>query len=110
MKMMKLFAICTLLALLLVPSAVFAQEQAPERGVVEFGIRGVTGDVYGRTNPGSVPFSNSFRPNLLNSALNTYNDYSNSFFVPRFSAHIDNVFGTDSYLKIQSASNGFAFE
>jgi hypothetical protein len=110
MKIIKLFALCTLLALLLVPSAVFAQEQAPERGVVEFGFRGVTGSVYGRTNAGSVPFSNGFRPDVLNSALNTYNDYRTSFYVPKFNAHIDNIFGSDSYLKIQSANNGFAFE
>jgi hypothetical protein len=110
MNIIKLFALCTLLALLLVPSAVFAQEQAPERGVVEFGFRGVTGSVYGRTNAGSVPFSNGFRPDVLNSALNTYNDYRTSFYVPKFNAHLDNIFGSDSYLKIQSANNGFAFE
>ncbi len=110
MKIFKLFALCALLALLLVPMAVYAQEQPTERGVVEFGFRGLTGDVYGRTTSGSVPFSNGFRPNLLNSALNTYNDYRNSFYVPRFNARMDNIFGTDSYLHIQSVSNGFGFE
>lgn len=110
MKLFKLFALTALLALLLVPMAVYAQEQTPERGVVEFGIRGVTGDVYGRTTPGSVPFSNGFRPNLLNSGLNTYNDYRNAFYVPKVDFHLDNFLGTDSYLKVQAANNGFAFE
>jgi hypothetical protein len=109
MKIFKLLAICTLLALLLVPGAVFAQEQPSERGVVEFGFRGVTGSVYGRTDAGSVPFSNGFRPDVLNSALNTYNDYRSSFYVPKIDAHLDNIFGSDSYLKIQAANNGFAF-
>jgi hypothetical protein len=111
MKTIKLFAICALLALLLVPAAMFAQEQAPERtNVVEFGFRGVTGSVYGRTNAGSVPFSNGFRPDLLNSPLNTYNDYRNAFYIPKISSRVDHLFGSDSYLHFQSNSNGFAFE
>ena len=51
MKSFKLIALCTLLALLLVPAVLTAQEPAaPERGVFEFGFRGVTGEVYGRTD------------------------------------------------------------
>ena len=110
MRLFKLLSLCALLALLLVPMAASAQEQTPERGVIEFGIRGVTGDVYGRTQPGTVPFSNGFRPDLLNTSLNTYNDYRNSFYIPRVNLHFDNFLGSDSYLKLQSASNGFAFE
>jgi hypothetical protein len=110
MKIFKLFALCALLALLLVPAAVVAQEQAPERGVVEFGFRGVTGTVYGRTNPGDVPFSNGFRPDVLNSGLNTYYDYRNSFYIPKFNYQTDSFLGSQSYLKIQTASNGFAFQ
>jgi hypothetical protein len=110
MKIFKLFALCTLLALLLVPAAVLAQEQAPERGVVEFGFRGVTGTVYGRTNPGDVPFSNGFRPDVLNSGLNTYYDYRNAFYIPKFNYQSDSFLGSESYLKIQTASNGLAFQ
>ena len=41
-KMMKQLMLGLLLALLLVPAVVFAQEQAvPERGMIEFGFRGV---------------------------------------------------------------------
>ena len=112
MKSSKLVAIVTLLALLLVPAAIFAQEQkAPEHGVIEFGFRGVAGDVYGRQagKPGTL-FTNGFRPDLLQSPLNTYSDYRNSFYIPRFDAHIDNVFGSNNYLTAKSASNGFAFE
>ena len=112
MKSSKLLAICVLLALLLVPAAILAQEQkAPELGVIEFGFRGVAGDVYGREagRPGT-PFSNGFRPDLKSSALNTYADFRNAFYIPKFSAHIDNVFGSNSYLTAKSASSGFAFE
>ncbi len=111
MKIFKLLALCALLALLLVPAAVSAQEPAaPERGVVEFGFRGVTGTVYGRTNPGDVPFSNGFRPDLLTSPLNTYYDFRNSFYIPKFNYQVDSFLGSQSYLRVQSASNGLAFE
>src|SRR3569832_308064 len=112
MKSSKLVAITVLLALLLVPAAVYAQEQtAPEHGSIEFGFRGVTGDVYGR-QPGQpgTQFSNGFRPNLTNSALNTYSDFRNAFYIPKFSAHIENVFGSNNYLTAKSASSGFAFQ
>ena len=110
MKIFKLIALCALLALLLAPAAVMAQEQAaPERGVIEFGFRGVTGEVYGRTDPGTVPFSNNFRPALSNSALNVYTDNRSGFYVPKFNALLENIFGSNSYVRIQSASNGFAF-
>lgn len=110
MKLFKLITLCALLALLLVPAVVTAQESAaPERGVVEFGFRGVTGTVYGRTNPGDVPYSNNFRPDLTNSALNLYTDNRSGFYIPKFNALLDGVFGSKSYLRIQSASNGFAF-
>src|ERR1051326_1882400 len=112
MKMFKLIAICTLLALLLVPAAVWAQEQtAPGgHGVTEFGFRGVTGDVYGRTSAGSVPFSNGFKPNLVNSDLNTYNDYRSSFYIPKINWRTDSLFGSQTYFNFQSKDNGFAFQ
>ncbi|MGZ4818690.1 MAG: MtrB/PioB family outer membrane beta-barrel protein, partial [Terriglobales bacterium] len=110
MKLFKLIALTALLALLLVPAAVYAQEQAaPERGVIEFGFRGVTGTVYGRTDSG-VPFSNNFRPDLVNSALNLYTDNRSGFYIPKVDTHLDSIFGSKSYLRIQSASNGFAFD
>jgi hypothetical protein len=112
MNRFKLLAICTLLALLLVPAAVFSQEQpAPEHGFIEFGFRGVTGEVYGREGqPGTLPFSNNFRPDLLQSPLNAYSDNRTGFYIPKFDAHVDSVFGSRNYLTVKSASNGFAFE
>jgi hypothetical protein len=110
MKLFKLFALCALLALLLVPAAVYAQEQAaPEHGVIEFGGRGVTGEVYGRnfsastTVPGSV-----IRPDLLNSSLNAYTDNRNGFYIPKSYFSVENLFGSQSYFHFQSASNSFA--
>ncbi len=111
MKTSKLFAVCTLLALLLVPAAVWAQEPAaPERGVMEFGFRGVTGEVYGRSFLASTtaPGSNLY-PKLLNSPLNAYSDYRNAFYIPKFNVQLDQLFGSNTYIRMQSASNGFAF-
>jgi len=111
MKTFKLITICTLLALLLVPASLWAQESAVPvgQGVTEFGFRGVTGDVYGRTKSG-VPFSNGFKPNVLNSDLNTYNDFRNSFYIPRVGYRTDSLFATKNYFNFESRNNGFAFE
>ncbi len=111
MRIFKLIALCTLLALLLAPAAVYAQEQAaPEHGVIEFGFRGVTGDVYGRTDTGILRFSNGFQPDLLNSRLNLYTDNRSGFYIPRTDFQVDNLFGSKHYVRFQSASNGLAFE
>ncbi|MGI9102505.1 MAG: MtrB/PioB family outer membrane beta-barrel protein [Terriglobales bacterium] len=110
MKLSKLLAMTALLALLLVPAAMLAQEQkAPERGVVEFGFRGVTGEVYGRTQAGTLPYSNGFRPELFDSPLNLYSDYRNQFYIPKLDTRVENLFGSQQYLRLQSSSNGFAF-
>src|SRR5512147_1267924 len=110
MKMLRELTVLALLALLLVPAGAFSQEQgAPERGFVEFGFRGITGTVDGRTQPGDVPFSNGFRPDVVNSGVNTYKDYRNGFYIPRSSLFVDHVLGTNSHFSFQSASNGLAF-
>src|ERR1051326_6224268 len=111
MRIIKLAAICALLALLAVPTALYAQEHPTERGIIEFGFRGITGDVYGRNGqPGTLPFSNGFRPDLLNSRINVYSDYRNAFYIPRFDTRIDSLFGTNNYLHVQSANDGLGFE
>jgi len=92
--------IITSLALLLVPAAVFGQsdQQAGGRnGAVEFGVRHVWGDVYGRPD---LPFS----PNVFTSKLNEYGDLRNDFFIRSFRARMDEVFGSKSYLSLQSQS------
>ncbi|MBI2816559.1 MAG: MtrB/PioB family outer membrane beta-barrel protein [Acidobacteria bacterium] len=114
MKMTKQLLVVALLALLFVPAAAFSQDQsvqgAPERGFIEFGFRGITGTVHGRTNPGDVPFSNGFRPDILNSGVNTYRDYRNSFYIPRSSMYMDSIFGTKNYFSLQTSSYGAAFD
>jgi len=110
MEITKRHMVVTLLALLLVPAAAFSQNQsaAPERGYIEFGFRGITGTVDGRTNLGGVPFSNGFRPNVLSSGINTYRDYRNGFYIPRSSMFMDHFLGTNSYFSFQGASAGLA--
>ena len=111
MKNAKQLMVVTLLPLVLVPPAALGQdERAPEGSFIEFGLRGITGIVDGRTNPGSVPFSNGFRPDLLSSGINTYRDYRNAFYIPRSSVFIDHVLATNSYFRLQTSSNAIAFQ
>src|SRR6266498_1029427 len=108
MKITKTLMVVTLLTLLFAPA--MGQEQAvPERGFIEFGFRGITGTVDGRTHPGEVPFSNGFRPDVLNSGANTYKDYRNGFYIPRSSIRLDNFLGTKNYFSLKTSSNGIAF-
>jgi hypothetical protein len=103
--------VVTLLGLLLAPTAAFSQDQAaaPEQGYVEFGFRGITGTVDGRTGPGDVPFSNGFRPDIRDSGINTFEDFRNGVYIPRFIVHTDHLLGTKSYFNLQTASLGVAF-
>lgn len=108
--MTKQLTVPALVALLLVPVSAFGQDPAaPGQRFIELGSRWITGTVDRRTNPGEVPFSNGFRPDILNSGVNTYRDYRNGFYVPRARIYVENVLGTKSYFSLQSASNGLAF-
>lgn len=107
-----------LFALLLIPVAAWGQtpSASPQRepsnsmqGFIDFGFRFATGTVDGRTGLGQVPFANGFRPDILNSGINTYRDYRNGFYVPRSRVQIDNFLGTKNYLTVQSFSNGLDF-
>jgi len=89
--------IVTLLALLLVPVMLFAQEQPAERGTIELGVRHVWGDVYGRPDL-------SFKPSLLDSKFNEYSDIRNGFFVRNFNANLDNILGSNNFVNVQSRS------
>ena len=106
----------SLLALLIVLGAAPIQAQdttkqsSNTKGFVEFGFRGITGDVSQRTGLGETPFSNGFRPDILNSVFNTYRDIRNSLIIPRADLFMENVFGTKNYFSLQTASNGLAFE
>jgi MtrB/PioB family decaheme-associated outer membrane protein len=91
-----------LLSLVLVPLTIRAQEtqtppEQPNRtyGYVDFGFRGIFGDVYGRRD---LPFE----PELKNSKLNEYRDLRDGFFIRNAHLQIDNLFGTNSYFTFMS--------
>src|ERR1700760_1055132 len=94
---LKMTAMFALLALLLVPAALFAQEQATEHGSIELGVRDVWGSVYGRPDL-------SFKPSLLDSKFNEYSDIRNGFFVKNLNASMDNVLGSNNFVDVQSRS------
>jgi MtrB/PioB family decaheme-associated outer membrane protein len=99
-----------LLALLFVPAVALSQDSGtPKQNFIEFGFRWITGTVERRTNPGEIPFSNGFRPDILNSGINIYRDYRNGFYVPRANVFVDNALGSKSYFSLQTVSNGIAF-
>lgn len=105
--------VATLLALLLAAAGAYGQDapmvSAPQ-GYLEFGFRGITGTVDGRTHPGEVPFANGFRPDILNSGINTYRDYRNSVYIPRSDLLIDNFLGTNHFFSLKTANDGAAFQ
>ena len=103
-------------ALLLLPAAVFAEDPPPERGSVEFGVRYVWGDVYGRpdlqagpsatgnpaTQLGCVGCGTPFDPLLSASKYEEYRDLRNGFFIKRMNATFDNVLNSKNYVSVQS--------
>ncbi len=105
MKLMRHPTRLVLLALLLVPGVLFSQEKpappappAPAtHGSVEFGVQGVTGDVYGRPD---LPFT----PSLLNSKFNEYSDRRNGFVIRKFDVTSDDILGSKNYVNLQSQS------
>src|SRR5205809_228831 len=72
-----------------------AAEAKPEVGMVEFGIRHIEGDVYGRPD---LPF----QPSLQTSKFNEYRDIRNGFFIRRFRLHQDGLLGSHNYLSLLS--------
>ncbi|MBZ5668732.1 MAG: MtrB/PioB family outer membrane beta-barrel protein [Acidobacteriia bacterium] len=103
MKLMRQPTILVLLALLLVPSLLFGQEsstqqeQPPLHGSVEFGIRHVWGDEYGRPD---LPFT----PDVITSKFNEYGDRRSGFFIRKFYINSDDILGSKNYVNLQSQS------
>ncbi len=96
------FPTILLLAILISPTMLFSQEQpaapAPAtHGSVEFGVRHLWGDEYGRPD---LPFT----PNVKTSKFNEYGDRRNGFVVTRFSLNYDDILGTKNYVSLQSQS------
>jgi MtrB/PioB family decaheme-associated outer membrane protein len=123
MKFAKLIAALAFLALFL-PPGLFAQEKASDKdkgqtkekeappqtkesayGSVEFGVRAVTGDVYGRPDLRTgqcLGCGTPFNPSLRTSKFNEYGDVRDGFYVPRFDLHFDNILGSKNYISLQS--------
>jgi opacity protein-like surface antigen len=105
MKLMRHPTILALLALVLVPAVLFSQEkpappapaEPPSRGSVDFGVRHVWGDVYGRPD---LPFT----PGVTTSKFNEYSDYRNGFVVRRFNMEFDDILGSKNYVSLRSQS------
>jgi MtrB/PioB family decaheme-associated outer membrane protein len=98
MKLLRYFTVLALLSLLLFPVAAFGQDRPPEKGSIEFGVRGVWGDVYGRPD---LPF----QPDLITSKFNEYGDRRNGMFIRRLDLLFDDVFGSKNYIALQSQSS-----
>lgn len=114
MKQMHLYRGLAILAFALAPIAVMGQDQKPpekkaeqktaeakpvepeqEKGFIEFGVRHIWGEVYGRPD---LPFT----PEVKTSKYNEYRDIRNGFFIRRLRLHLDDVFGSNNYLSLQS--------
>lgn len=98
MRLLKTTALLMLLSFLLIPMPVSAQDQPPEKGSVEFGIRRVWGDVYGRPD---LPFA----PDINTSKFNEYSDRRSGMFIRRLDLLFDDILGTKNYVSLQSQSS-----
>jgi len=113
------FASLAVFALLLLPAGVLAEDETTERGSVEFGVRYVWGDVYGRPDlqlgpsgpaptgnpsvaPGCLGCGTAFNPSLTTSKYEEYRDLRNGFFLRRFNATFDNVLNSRNYVSVQT--------
>src|SRR4051812_24654627 len=70
------------------------KEAGTTHGFVEFGVRAVTGDVYGRPD---LPFS----PSLRYSKMNEYRDIRDGFFIRNARIDMEDLFGANNYLNFQ---------
>ena len=91
-------AILAIFTLLVSPYRALGQEQKePDHGYVDFGVRVVTGDVYGRPD---LPF----QPSLSSSQFNEYQDVRDGFYLRRLDVKFDNALHTKDYFRLQSQS------
>src|SRR5690242_21258742 len=75
-----------------------ADNPKPERGAVEFGVRQIWGDEYGRPD---LPF----KPGIQNSKYNEYRDIRNGFFIRRLRVEIEDFLGSKNYVGLQSRNS-----
>src|SRR4029079_19523293 len=108
MKTAKAINLIFLLILVAIPLPFFGQDNGtdghersseetkkPQVGIVEFGVRGTWGEVYGRPD---LPFT----PLLKTSKYEEYRDLRDGFFVPRTRLNWDNV-ASRYFVDLQSA-------
>jgi MtrB/PioB family decaheme-associated outer membrane protein len=120
MKFSKLLAVMAFA--LLLPAVLIGQEKPADNekgskessgagateaahGMVELGVRAVTGDVYGRPDLRTgqcLGCGASFDPSLRTSKFNEYSDVRDGFYVPRFDMHYDDILGSKYYVSLQS--------
>jgi hypothetical protein len=100
MKTNKTILALATIAVLLFSAVAFSQETTlpANHGSVEFGARGVWGDVYGRPD---LPFN----PSIDNSKYNEYRDIRNGFFIRSFNVNYDDLFGSKNYFTMKSNSS-----
>jgi MtrB/PioB family decaheme-associated outer membrane protein len=94
-KTMNLSRRWLLLMLLLVPALALSQEEPAQRGSIEFGVRHVWGDVYGRPD---LPFT----PRIDTSKFNEYRDFRSGVFIRSFYGNFDDILGSKFYVNLQS--------
>src|SRR5690242_8745343 len=80
------------------PADTSADNPKPERGAVEFGVRQIWGDEYGRPD---LPF----KPGIQNSKYNEYRDIRNGFFIRRLRVEIEDFLGSKNYVGLQSRNS-----
>jgi len=74
-------------------------------GLAEFGLREVTGDVYGRRDLHTgqcLGCGTPFDPRLSISKFNEYRDVRDGFYVPHLDLRSDGIFGSKYYAALQS--------
>jgi MtrB/PioB family decaheme-associated outer membrane protein len=82
-----------------------ASAKEANHGMIEFGARAVTGDVYGRQDLQTgqcLGCGTPFQPALRTSKFNEYRDVRDGFYVPRFDVHYDEILGTKYYVSLKS--------
>ncbi|HUA13821.1 MAG TPA: MtrB/PioB family decaheme-associated outer membrane protein [Verrucomicrobiae bacterium] len=84
-----------LLGLVITTAAASGQDEPPERGMVETGVRNVWGNVYGRPD---LPFD----PSLRTSKYNEYGDLHDGYFIRRFRLDRDDLKGSKYFFDLQS--------
>ena len=82
-----------------------APAKETDHGMVEFGIREVTGDVYGRQDLQTgqcLGCGTPFNPALGTSKFNEYTDARDGFYISRFNVHYDDILGSKYYVSLAS--------